>query len=64
MSDNNKKLLYYGLAGFAAVAIIGVGIWYASAEDEYENAKIEIAKMGSLNVTTSYEIGGQVLELE
>ena len=59
MSDN--KRLIYGLAGAAAIALIGVGIWYASAEDEYEHAKEEIAKMGTMKVANVGE--GQILEL-
>ena len=63
MSDN-KKLIYYTIAGAAAVAIIGVGLYLASAEDEYEGAKNEIAKMGSIQVINSAELGGQVVDLD
>ena len=63
MSDN-KKLIYFTIAGVAAVAIIGVGLYLASAEDEYEGAKNEIAKMGDIVVINSAELGGQVVELD
>ena len=48
--SENKKYIVYGLAGAAALTLIGVGIWLASAEDEYENAKQEIEKMGKLKI--------------
>ena len=49
MSDN-KKLIYYTIAGVASIAVIGIGLYLASAEDEYEGAKNEIAKMGKIQV--------------
>ena len=62
MSDKNKYLVY-GLGATAALAIIGLGIWYASAEDEYENAKNEIEKLGRLKMVTS-DVGTEVVDLE
>ena len=41
MSDKTKYIIY-GLGATAALAMIGFGIWYASAEDEYDNAKVEV----------------------
>ena len=63
MSDN-KKLIYYSIAGVAAIAVIGVGLYIASSEDEYADAKKEIEKMGRIRMIMAHEVGGQVIDLE
>ena len=62
MSDSNRYI-YYGLGAAAAIATIGVGIWYLSQIDEYEDAKKEIADLPDVQ-TYHHPQFGEVIEIE
>ena len=62
MSDNNRYI-FYSLGAAAAIATIGVGIWYLSQIDEYEEAKKEIADLPDVQ-TYHHPQFGEVIEIE